>query len=987
MTIATNLLTSGTALAAGTFTTASITPTANRLVLLAIANSTFGPVEYPQSVSGNGLTWTQFAQNSFHSSNSTISLWRAMGPAPSAGTISIVFANAQNDCLWSVMEFSGVDTSGTGGSGAVVQSVTSKSSSTTLSTTLAAFGDVLNATYGVGGCMNTPMGTGTSMTTVHNLNGTNTGVSMLTEYALSNVSPVTETTSVSDAWAIIGVEIKNSSVAVPDGSKMMNLFENPLADEAEFVGDYIGWGQNAAGTNVFSGVFGITGNIAIGRVGNMGLPAGASVVAWQETVDNSAFTGTGTFVIGVPPSTVNGDLLIACINTAGLETVTDPAGWTRILRTVSGGTQQDNQQITYWRIANNEPANYTWLQSVNQISGFIWRITGADPVNPINASSGNFGTGETVTALSISPTLAGTLLLYIAGDNSNLAQITAWNTPTGFFERSYITGGGDQQTKAATLLSLAAGPTRNVTSTATGGSVDHWTAQLIAIKPFIATSPLTGVKATGGVGSFGTGLNRKISIASPGKTSIQRSISKTLKANTIPEVAFLKKSAPKKLAVASVSVVKWNRAKPIKINYASVSTALIAQKALAKRIFVSSISFIKKGSAIAKKPLAVSSSVATKHGSFGRMIKGINTSSAMLLRTIKAVRKPISVSLASIGNSRNKYRPLVATETSFAKKAMAFQVKRSAISVSFRLMQRGFKKVASSATSGTVRSIRVIAFARRTVISASAANIAKAIVLKRIAYLASIRLISKAAFVKRIAVSSSAYKITKAAVTKKSAAQTSASKLSRGLYTLKSASSVNAAFNKKQIRSKRTVASISYSIIQRMINLARLKPASINTSNMKRAALLRKPVVSVSLNRVIKAALIMRKAASVNNALIRRMTGAIRSAASISKAKLSTSSDVILTVISASVARKFNKIAHNIKFASTSFSILLWSNGRTIRATSISILPFFKKAISKIMRQVTISQIVAGLIVTLRYSTVPKQFIVVPQRIRSFTLT
>ena len=124
------------------WTTASITPSPNKLVLLAVG--TFGSAMTVTSVTGNGLTWVKVGEVT---NSGTITLFRAMGPAPTAGAVTIT-ATA-NRAAWSVVEYGGVDTSGTNGSGAIVQSATgSNGYASSLTVTLAKFASATNAAYG-----------------------------------------------------------------------------------------------------------------------------------------------------------------------------------------------------------------------------------------------------------------------------------------------------------------------------------------------------------------------------------------------------------------------------------------------------------------------------------------------------------------------------------------------------------------------------------------------------------------------------------------------------------------------------------------------------------------------------------------------------------------------------------------------------------------------------------------------------------------------
>lgn len=137
------------AAAIGAYATASITPLANQLVVASIFSNSAG-VATP-TLSGCGLTWVQVATAT--TSTYRVTTFRAMGPAPVAGAVSMDFAGvAQTAVRWSIVQFSGILTTGANGANAVVQSATGTSAgSISLTMTLAAFAAATNGTYGAFG--------------------------------------------------------------------------------------------------------------------------------------------------------------------------------------------------------------------------------------------------------------------------------------------------------------------------------------------------------------------------------------------------------------------------------------------------------------------------------------------------------------------------------------------------------------------------------------------------------------------------------------------------------------------------------------------------------------------------------------------------------------------------------------------------------------------------------------------------------------------
>lgn len=147
----TNITTAGNGTGATSYTTASGSPGASRLQLLLVGSQTAAATVNIPTVTGAGLTWVQVATSIDSGNQRRATLFRAMG-TPSAGALTIDFAGqSQVRCGWSWSEASGVDTSGTNGSGAIVQSATAKNdggSSTGITVTLGAFSSTANATYG-----------------------------------------------------------------------------------------------------------------------------------------------------------------------------------------------------------------------------------------------------------------------------------------------------------------------------------------------------------------------------------------------------------------------------------------------------------------------------------------------------------------------------------------------------------------------------------------------------------------------------------------------------------------------------------------------------------------------------------------------------------------------------------------------------------------------------------------------------------------------
>jgi hypothetical protein len=152
-----------------------------------------------------------------------------MGSSPSSGAITIDFAGqTQTDVIWSVEQCSGMDTTGTNGSGAVVQSAVNNVAGTfstgTFTVTLAAFSDTNNGAYGVITCDNTLNGSGSvgsGFTQLVNTQALPSGGNLqtyLTEWKATNDTTVDASMPGDGATSIGGIAIEIKAAAVASGT-------------------------------------------------------------------------------------------------------------------------------------------------------------------------------------------------------------------------------------------------------------------------------------------------------------------------------------------------------------------------------------------------------------------------------------------------------------------------------------------------------------------------------------------------------------------------------------------------------------------------------------------------------------------------------------------------------------------------------------------------------------------------------------------------
>lgn len=203
-------------------TTASITPGSNRLVLLTIDQRTGISSDPNQpTATGNSLTWVvvnSIVYDTTSSSRKRVTVFRAMGASPTSGAVTIDFGGQANtDVHWTIDECTGMDTSGTNGSGAIVQSVAEKDETGTAATLvvdLAAFGSTGNATFGGFGLSSeTGYAVGSGFTLKGTANSFAGSARVISEFRADN-DPTVDITMTSSLVGGIGIEIKVATASL-----------------------------------------------------------------------------------------------------------------------------------------------------------------------------------------------------------------------------------------------------------------------------------------------------------------------------------------------------------------------------------------------------------------------------------------------------------------------------------------------------------------------------------------------------------------------------------------------------------------------------------------------------------------------------------------------------------------------------------------------------------------------------------------------------
>ena len=199
-------------------TSASVSPASNKLLLLTVHSRTGSSNEPNQpTITAFGLTWVAVLVHYWDDTSSSrrkMTVFRALGASPTSGTVSIDFAGqSQTSIAWILDELSGIDTGGTNGSAAIVQSAKNANglTGTNVTVTLSAFADVANATYGAFGTDGPDTWTAGSGFTISDTTNNGVDISVMTEFKNSNDTTVDATLTGGGGLAVIGIEIKAAS--------------------------------------------------------------------------------------------------------------------------------------------------------------------------------------------------------------------------------------------------------------------------------------------------------------------------------------------------------------------------------------------------------------------------------------------------------------------------------------------------------------------------------------------------------------------------------------------------------------------------------------------------------------------------------------------------------------------------------------------------------------------------------------------------------
>jgi hypothetical protein len=119
MAIATTLINTANISTGDTISIASVDPGANELYLVFLAMRT---VTITPSISGTGLSWTEVTSSGLTTAQSQtrMFIWRGLSSSdPSSGTVTVTFTGNTKSAVLAIVKVTGMDTTGTNGSGAI----------------------------------------------------------------------------------------------------------------------------------------------------------------------------------------------------------------------------------------------------------------------------------------------------------------------------------------------------------------------------------------------------------------------------------------------------------------------------------------------------------------------------------------------------------------------------------------------------------------------------------------------------------------------------------------------------------------------------------------------------------------------------------------------------------------------------------------------------------------------------------------------------
>lgn len=201
----TSLTTGGDSANLTAYTTASISPTADRLLLAAVVFSTSTTVILPPTLTGLGLTWTFVNSVVAGSDDRLLCVYKAVtGASPGSGAVTITpdVSNAATGMAWNISEFN-ADISNP-----VVQNAIGSNTATQLSVALGAGVTSGNGTYLAAFNIVSETWTADTGAILGQIVSLTPTVNIATEFASVGVSPMLASTPASNIKRGVVLELK-----------------------------------------------------------------------------------------------------------------------------------------------------------------------------------------------------------------------------------------------------------------------------------------------------------------------------------------------------------------------------------------------------------------------------------------------------------------------------------------------------------------------------------------------------------------------------------------------------------------------------------------------------------------------------------------------------------------------------------------------------------------------------------------------------------
>lgn len=219
-------------------------------------------------------------------------------------------------------------------------------------------------------------------------------------------------------------------------------------------------------------------------------------ITYPLAVTTQTFGAVASFVLAVPSGVQNGDLLIVHhtrANTGANAGAASHASWTNLnvggASVIDDGT--DDQACILWRIANNEPADYTFSQNAGTGSGgtaAMLAYRGVDGTTPIPQHAGQADTSANTTFVTPEITTTDVDAWVLAFFSTDETATQTWSGG-GTNERYDFAQAATSQI-ASGYDSVQASPA-TVSKTGTLSASDTGVAIILALKPAGGSPPPT----------------------------------------------------------------------------------------------------------------------------------------------------------------------------------------------------------------------------------------------------------------------------------------------------------------------------------------------------------------------------------------------------------------------------------------------------------------------------------------------------------------